>query len=90
MESAYGKVHPRFCRDRDGRRDDAVREVYRVLPDAKAAAEGYLRMIDESGEDYLYPEKYFFWSTYLAPPGVYWRLRRGSAKPSPDPLSLAA
>jgi hypothetical protein len=35
------------------------RKIYRVLPDDKAAKEGYLRIIDESGEDYLYPESYF-------------------------------
>jgi len=35
------------------------RKLYRVLPDKAAAAEGYLRVIDESGEDYLYPEDYF-------------------------------
>jgi len=34
-------------------------KIYRVLLDDKAAAEGDLRVIDESGEDYLYPEKYF-------------------------------
>ena len=35
------------------------RKVYRVLPDEDAKKEGYLRVIDESGEDYLYPESYF-------------------------------
>jgi len=35
------------------------RKVYQVLPDGKAADEGYLRIVDESGEDYLYPESYF-------------------------------
>jgi len=35
------------------------RKIYRVLPDDEAAKEGYLRIIDESGEDYLYPEFYF-------------------------------
>ena len=35
------------------------RKVYQVLPDDKAAEEGYLRIVDESGEDYLYPESYF-------------------------------
>ena len=35
------------------------RKLYRVLPDKAAAAEGYLRVIDESGDDYLYPEDYF-------------------------------
>ena len=34
-------------------------KVYSTWPDAKAAAEGYLRVVDESGEDYLYPESYF-------------------------------
>ncbi len=35
------------------------RKVYQVLPDDKAADEGYLRIVDESGKDYLYPESYF-------------------------------
>ena len=35
------------------------RKVYQVLPDDKAAGEGYLRIVDESREDYLYPESYF-------------------------------
>ncbi len=34
-------------------------KVYRVLPDAKAAEVGCLRVIDESGEDYLYPAHRF-------------------------------
>lgn len=33
--------------------------VYRVLPDEKAAEADYLRVVDESGEDYLYPADYF-------------------------------
>ena len=35
------------------------RKVYEVLPDRAAARSNYLRVIDESGEDYLYPEGYF-------------------------------
>jgi hypothetical protein len=35
------------------------RKIYQVLPDNMAADEGYFRTIDESGEDYLYPESYF-------------------------------
>jgi hypothetical protein len=31
------------------------RKIYVALPDAKAERTGYLRVIDESGEDYLYP-----------------------------------
>jgi hypothetical protein len=36
-----------------------LRKVYQVLPDPSATEEGYLRLIDESGEDYLYPADYF-------------------------------
>ena len=39
--------------------DLLARKVYQVLPDPKAAAEGFLRVIDESGEDYLYPAEFF-------------------------------
>ncbi len=35
------------------------RKVYVVKSDSKAEAEGFLRVIDESGEDYLYPISYF-------------------------------
>ena len=34
-------------------------KVYRLLPDEAADREGYLRIVDESAEDYLYPESYF-------------------------------
>jgi hypothetical protein len=36
-----------------------LHKIYRVLPDDDAAKEGDLRVIDESGEDYLYPAEYF-------------------------------
>jgi len=36
-----------------------ARKIYRVLSDAKASARGMLRVIDESGEDYLFPESFF-------------------------------
>ena len=39
--------------------DLELRKVYQVLPDKRAAEDGYLRIIDESDEDYLYPESYF-------------------------------
>ena len=34
------------------------RQIYTVVPDEEAAKEGYLRVADESGEDYLYPTPY--------------------------------
>lgn len=36
-----------------------LHKLYAVLPDEQAAKDGYLRVIDESGEDYLFPGSYF-------------------------------
>lgn len=36
-----------------------LHKLYRVLPDKDAEQEGDLRIVDESGEDYLYPADYF-------------------------------
>ncbi len=36
-----------------------LRKIYERLPDEDARREGYVRVVDESGEDYLYPEAYF-------------------------------
>jgi hypothetical protein len=36
-----------------------VRKVYRAIPDEAAAARHFVRVVDESGEDYLYPDSYF-------------------------------
>lgn len=36
-----------------------LHKIYRVLLDDEAAGDGDLRVIDESGEDYLYPAAYF-------------------------------
>jgi hypothetical protein len=36
-----------------------LHKLYRVLSDADAARDGDLRVVDESGEDYLYPASWF-------------------------------
>ncbi len=36
-----------------------LHKLYRILPDEDAALDGDIRIIDESGEDYLYPAEYF-------------------------------
>jgi hypothetical protein len=36
-----------------------LHKIYRVLIDEDATSEGDIRIIDESGEDYLYPSSYF-------------------------------
>jgi hypothetical protein len=48
-----------ICVRNEGSEDLVIRKVYQILPDAAAAKEGYLRVVDESGEDYLYPADYF-------------------------------
>ena len=48
-----------LCIENEGCEDLEKRKFYQILPDEKAAQEGYLRVIDESQEDYLYPESYF-------------------------------
>jgi hypothetical protein len=35
------------------------RKIYRVIPDEKAARDDLIRIIDESGEDYLYHISHF-------------------------------
>lgn len=49
-----------LCIHNGGYEDDLkVRTVYPVLPDESAARSNYIRIIDETGEDYLYPAQYF-------------------------------
>ena len=48
-----------LCMDNKDCEDLEKRKIYQVIPDEQGAKEGYLRVIDESGEDYLYPESYF-------------------------------
>jgi len=55
------KPQSRFvlCIRNDGSDDLESRKIYQVLPDRAAMRDGYVRVIDESGEDYLYPGEYF-------------------------------
>lgn len=51
-----------ICRLRQERSLPGVAGVvgdYRVVPDREALKHGQIRVIDESGEDYLYPKEYF-------------------------------
>ncbi len=36
-----------------------IRKIYQVIPDLEAASHHLLRVIDESGDDYLYPDEFF-------------------------------
>ena len=35
------------------------RKIYRLIADSQAESKGMLRLVDESGEDYLFPSDYF-------------------------------
>ena len=48
-----------LCVEDGGMEDLEVRKVYQVLPDREANREGYVRVVDESGEDYMYPSGLF-------------------------------
>ncbi len=49
-----------ICVDDGGYVDDLkVRTVYQLLPDESADRSNYVRVIDETGEDYLYPATLF-------------------------------
>lgn len=37
-----------------------VGKLYRIIPDEEAASHGYIRVVDESGEDYAYSADRFF------------------------------
>ena len=43
-------------------------KVYRILPDPKSAKDDLVRIVDESGEDYLYHKNHFVFVDF--PPGV--------------------
>jgi len=36
-----------------------LKKIYRRLPDASAEVDGFIRVIDESGEAYLFPSRLF-------------------------------
>jgi hypothetical protein len=52
-------THFVICIRNDGCDDLEIRKLYQVLPDESAERSGFIRVIDESGEDYLYPSDNF-------------------------------
>jgi len=68
------------------------RMIYQVLPDESAARSNYVRVIDNEGEDYLYPAEYFVFATF--PRVIEQALRRVSfpisqGTPAEQPLVSA-
>ena len=60
MESESPQTRFAVCIDDTAYPDDLkVRTIYQVLPDESAAKSNYIRVVDETGEDYLYPADLF-------------------------------
>jgi hypothetical protein len=71
-----GKNHHQFvlCIRSGDFEDLEMRKAYQILPDESASKNGYLRVVDESGEDYLYPADHFV-PLELSPSVVHMLLR---------------
>ena len=88
MASPRRKKRFLLCVRNTGCEDLELRKLYEHLPDDVAAREGYVRVVDESGEDYLYPKTYF---VALRLPGEAERaLARRPMRPSKPPLQRSA
>ena len=58
MSNCKTELRYAICIQDGGYTDDLkVRTVYPVLPDDSAEKSNFLRIVDETGEDYLYPAK---------------------------------
>jgi hypothetical protein len=60
MPTEDGRARFLICVRNDGYSASLeLRKVYRALPDPEAAERGFVRVVDESEEDYLYPSELF-------------------------------
>lgn len=75
-----------LCVEDGGMEDLEVRKIYQVLPDREASREGYVRVIDESGEDYIYPSDLFV--PVKLPAAVARRLRGRTKAKTPAGRSI--
>ena len=57
MENAKGRFG--ICIYNNDCDDLELLKVYQILPDDTASQKGYVRVVDESAEDYLYPQSFF-------------------------------
>ncbi|MGI8670789.1 MAG: hypothetical protein ACR2J3_13230 [Aridibacter sp.] len=60
MQKNDTKIRFVVCVKSEDCEDLEIHKIYQVLPDKKAAEDDYIRVVDESGEDYLYPADYFY------------------------------
>lgn len=59
MATTRTKKRYLLCVRNKGCEDLEPRKLYEQLPDSRAAEDGFVRVVDESGEDYLYPADCF-------------------------------
>lgn len=59
MPEPNAHFHFAICIEANGWEDLQLRKLYPVLPDEDAARSSFLRVIDDSGEDFLYPASCF-------------------------------
>jgi hypothetical protein len=59
MANVKENYHFVLCIENKDCDDLEKRKIYHVIPDDEAEKEGFIRVIDDSGEDYLYPRSYF-------------------------------
>jgi hypothetical protein len=57
--SQNGSKYVVCIKNRGYRASLVLRRFYKILPDPQAEQHGLLRVVDESGEDYLYPQSLF-------------------------------
>lgn len=80
---ARPKHHIAICLRTDDPDLLTPRRIYEVLPDDSAAKSQYIRVIDNEGEDYLYPAAYFVFVEL--PPAVKEALLEASIGSAPPP-----
>jgi hypothetical protein len=63
-EQQHGPLQFAICITTDDADLLTPRRIYQVLPDDSAARAHYVRVIDNEGEDYLYPADYFIFMEF--------------------------
>ncbi len=59
LETKRNEAEFAVCLKNDGYAASLEHKIYRILPDPEAEKDGDLRIVDESGQDYLYPKDWF-------------------------------
>ena len=63
-EHSHTGLHFAICVKTDDADLLTPQRIYQVLPDESAARSHYVRVIDNEGEDYLYPADYFIFMQF--------------------------